>query len=531
LAARRVMGDIFDSVEFLKQAGEPTLRRFVATHRGATYAELRFEAMFSRSASAKDGEARESAEGEAAALGVRVHCGGRNGLVGAGFTGLEVGRRAVSKAKLLDDIRGALSEALARARADLQGKAAALKILGGSAASIAALGAVEPSSERGGADAVFAQDPRSLSRGQLTHACREASAAIAGLGKEIAFNAVSSSVELRNELFINTAGALISQGFAFAQGDCYVVAQTADGHQETWDAIGQQRGFECLAEGRRDELASSPDLHSFALDLGKETRELAAAPALRPPDHEVTVVTDPHFNALVAHEIIGHPCEADRALKMEAAYAGRSWLLESPTRNAIGRPVGSNLLWACSDPTLDGYGHYRYDHEGTPGRRKTHIEAGIFRGFLHSRTTAAALGVEPNGSSRASEAWHMPLIRMSNTFFMPGESDPAAIIEDVDHGYYVCGNLIPSIAESRENFRISARRVYVIDHGRLGRLYRSGSVISGSKRFFMNIDAVGNDLRLFAIPNCGKGQPMQVKRMGNGGPTLRSRARLGGAAS
>jgi TldD protein len=53
-------------------------------------------------------------------------------------------------------------------------------------------------------------------------------------------------------------------------------------------------------------------------------------------------------------------------------------------------------------------------------------------------------------------------------------------------------------------------------------------VIADSKQFFMQVDAVGNDLRLIAIPNCGKGQPMQVKRMANGGPTLRSRARLGG---
>jgi TldD protein len=117
---------------------------------------------------------------------------------------------------------------------------------------------------------------------------------------------------------------------------------------------------------------------------------------------------------------------------------------------------------------------------------------------------------------------------MSNTFVMPGESDPGAIIADVDRGYYVCGSAIPSIAESRENFRISARRVYEIEHGRIGRLYRAGSVIADSRQFFLNIDAIGNDLRLIAIPNCGKGQPMQVKRMSNGGPTLRSRARLGG---
>ncbi|MGH7836776.1 MAG: TldD/PmbA family protein, partial [Candidatus Binataceae bacterium] len=439
-----------------------------------------------------------------------------------------VGRLALSKTKLIAALGGALGEALERARADLREKIATLKLLGARAASLMALDLVEPSTECADVAATFARDPRGLDRGELDRTCREASVAVGGLGDEIAFNVVAALSELRHELFVNSAGAIISQAFAFSQGDCYVVAQTADGHQETWDVIGNQRGFECLAEGWRDELSPNPDLHTFAMELGKETRELAAAPALKPPDDEVVVVTDPHFNALVAHEIIGHPCEADRALKMEAAYAGRSWLLRSLKANEIGRPVGSPLVWACSDPTLAGFGHYLYDHEGTHARRQLHVEAGVFRGFLNSRATAAALGAEPNGSSRASEAWHLPLIRMSNTFFMPGASDPAAMIAEVDRGYYVCGNQIPSIAESRENFRISARRVYAIEHGRLGQLYRAGSVISDSRRFFMNIDAVGDDLRLFAIPNCGKGQPMQVKRMSNGGPTLRSRARLGG---
>lgn len=520
--------DIFEAVGFLKDAGPSMLRRFVATRRGATYAELRFEASFIRSASANDGEPRDSAENESAAAGLKVQYAGSSGIVGQGFTGIEIGRLALSKSKLIAALTAALNEAAGRARADLREKTVALKSMGSLAASLIRTGAYEHSTEQGAEEASCRLDPRSLIDGQLKQTCRDASLAIRQMSSEIAFNVVAAHAELRHELFINSAGAITSQGFAFSQGDCFVVAQTPAGHQETWDVIGQQRGFECLAEGWRDELSPNPDLHTFALDLAKETHELAAAPVLKPPDHEVTVVTDPHFNALVAHEIVGHPSEADRALKMEAAYAGRSWLLKSLERNEIGRPIGSRLLWACSDPTLNGYGHYRYDHEGTPGRRKIHIEGGIFRGFLNSRATAAALGVEPNGSSRASEAWHQPLIRMSNTFFMPGESDPAAIIAEVDHGYYVCGNNIPSIAESRENFRISARRVYEIEHGKLGRLYRAGSVMSDSKRFFMNIDAVGNDLHLFAIPNCGKGQPMQVKRMSNGGPTLRSRAYLGG---
>ncbi len=92
--------------------------------------------------------------------------------------------------------------------------------------------------------------------------------------------------------------------------------------------------------------------------------------------------------------------------------------------NEVGRRIGSAIVSACSDPAVNGYGHYDYDHEGTPGRRVLHIDKGVFRGFLNSRATAAVLGVEPNGSARASEAQYAPLIRMSNTFFMPGDTPP-----------------------------------------------------------------------------------------------------------
>src|SRR5262249_58189592 len=88
----------------------------------------------------------------------------------------------------------------------------------------------------------------------------------------------------------------------------------------------------------------------------------------------------------------------------------------------------------------------------------------------------------------------------------------------VDRVYYRAGHRIPSIAESRENFRISARKVYEIRDGRLGQLYRDGGIMADSRDYLMKVDAVGADLRLYPIPNCGKGQPMQVKKLGNGGP-------------
>ncbi len=521
--------DTFAAIEHLKADAEDLLRRYSRIHKSVVYVDLRFEAIAHRSSAATDGEPRESSESESAAFSVSVHVRDRSGAVGHGQTGAEAGAIAARPARLYAALREALDAAYARARASARAKGGIVATMGSAARALETLEVAAADPIRSDIVAIYRRDPRAIATAELKVLALDASRAVAALGAEIAFNAVTTMTELRHELFANTTGSLISQAFAYSQGDTYVVAQTASGHQESYDTIGQQRGFECLEEGWRGELMPNPDLRTFAVELAAEARELAAAPVLRPSDGEVVVVTDPHFNALVAHEIVGHPCEADRALKMEAAYAGRSWFFRSLSDNEIGKMVASPLLSACSDPSLDGYGHYRYDHEGTLGRRVMHFKRGRFAGFLNSRATAAILGVEPNGSVRASEGWHVPLIRMSNTFFMPGETPPAKIIADVERGYYVCGHQIPSIAESRENFRISARRFYEIDHGRVGRLFRSGSVIADSRRFFMNVDAVGDDLRLVAIPNCGKGQPMQVKRMSNGGPTLRSRARLGGA--
>ncbi|MGH7949138.1 MAG: TldD/PmbA family protein [Candidatus Binataceae bacterium] len=522
--------DYFRAIEFLTSDGEAALASFARTNRAVAYADLRFEVVHSVSGSAVNGEPRENEISESAAFGISVHVANRGGAFGHGQCGVEVGALALDRNKLLLALNRGLAAAHDRARVNAQARVAALKHTP-SAAHGLVVGAFEPRAAiRDDVAAHYRRDPREISAAEIGALALDASRSASAVGREIAFNAAAALTELRHELFISTEGSLVAQAFAFSQGDCYVVAESGDGHQELFDTIGQQRGIESLAEGWRDELMPNPDFAAFATALAREARELAAAPALKPPDAEVTVVTDPYFNALLSHEIVGHPCEADRALKMEAAYAGRSWLLRSATDNEIGHQVGSHLLSACSDPLLNGYGHYLYDHEGTRGVRVMHIDRGVFRGFINSRATAAALGVEPNGSMRASEAWHVPLIRMSNTFFLPGESLPEKLIADVDRGYFVCGHQIPSIAESRENFRISARRVYEIEHGRIGQLFRSGSVISDSRRFFMNVDGVGNDLRLVAIPNCGKGQPMQVKRMSNGGPTLRSRARLGGGA-
>jgi TldD protein len=489
-----------------------------------TYGDLRLEVIEARSATAENGSAKSSSDDYALALGVRVLAGHR--MVAPGYAGRTLGARDAER--LPEVAREALDCAYRRALVNAEMKADAREKFGVLGEALADTRLHPVSVREAVVPAVYEIDPRSMDLGEMVRYTTEISRRVATLD-DLAYNYVGTLTQLARELFVSTEGASIDQTYALTQGACYVVATSADTSQEIFEVSGDLRGWEVLTAGIADPLMRFPPFADFAVDCAREAAELAEAPPLPTTEDDVVVVTDPHYNTLLSHEIIGHPVELDRALKMETAYAGRSWLLAGLDRHQVGKRVASPLVTAYSDPSLPGYGHYEYDHEGTPARRVVHIDGGIFTGFMNSRQTAAIFGGEPNGHWKATEASLVPLIRMSNTVFAPGTRPVRDIIGEVEHGFYLAGHRIPSIAESRENFQISARKVFEIEQGRLGRMYRDGGIAADSRDFLMNVDAVGDDFRLYPIANCGKGQPMQSKRLGNGGPTLRSRARLTGA--
>ena len=477
-----------------------------------------------RTAAAENGSSRSSADDASCAAGVRVLAGDR--MVAPGWVGIVVGAADLPNLERL--LADALDRAYRRAAANAEGKAAAREKFGplGEALTDTRLHPIEV--RQAVVPAVYRVDPRSVPPREMVAFATEVSRAVAAAAPSIQYNYVFAITQLTRELFASTEGTLIDQAFALTQGLCSVVAVAGNVSQHLYDVSGHQRGWEVLTDGVDEPLISFPPFRAFAVDLAREAAELVVAPALPTSDRDVVVVTDPHYNTLVSHEIVGHPVELDRALKMETAYAGRSWLLAGLGEHQVGKRIASPLVTAYSDPALPGYGHYEYDHEGTPARRVVHIDRGVFQGFMNSRQTAALFGGAPNGHFTATDASLVPLIRMSSTVFERGDQDPRGIIRDVEHGYYLVGHRIPSIAESRENFRISARKVYEIDHGELGRLYRDGGIVADSRDYLMNVDAVGADFRIYPIANCGKGQPMQSKKLGNGGPTMRSRARVAG---
>lgn len=371
----------------------------------------------------------------------------------------------------------------------------------------------------------YSIDPRSLTADKLMAFTQEAGNMVTKHHRYIKKVEIAANSGITRQLFASSEGALIDQWWCSTGATVFIVGVGDSGKPvDLYHHTGNQLGFEALLEGKN---SHEKTLNAFSTQIADEVVVLCDAKPAPAIDKPVTVVLDPDLVALFAHEIIGHPSELDRALKMEAGYAGRSWFVKDLHDTMVGKQVGSKLLTAFSDPTLKGgYGHYLYDDEGTPAKRVYHIKDGIYTDFMNSRETAPLIDAKPNGHYKANDASVVPLIRMSNSAIAPGKDDPKKIIKDVTDGYYAVGHRIPSISESRENFQIAPRLIYKITNGEIGEVFRDGRITSDSKDFFMSIDALGTDFKIFPIPNCGKGQPMQAKQVGNGGPTARGKAKI-----
>jgi hypothetical protein len=72
------------------------------------------------------------------------------------------------------------------------------------------------------------------------------------------------------------------------------------------------------------------------------------------------------------------------------------------------------------------------DDEGTPTQCTTLIERGILKGYLQDKLNARLMKTSPTGNGRRESYAHLPLPRMTNTYMLPGEHDPAEIIASVE---------------------------------------------------------------------------------------------------
>jgi TldD protein len=254
---------------------------------------------------------------------------------------------------------------------------------------------------------------------------------------------------------------------------------------------------------------------------GTEAVELLSAPEC--PTEITTLVIDSGQMELQIHESIGHAVELDRVLGMEEAFAGSSFV-RPDDRGRL--RYASDLVSITADASLaGGLGSFGWDDEGVPAQRLPIIVDGVFQDFISSRETASVLGLPSSGAMRADGWQNFPLIRMTNISIEPHEGTLGDIIGDTKDGVFMTTNSSWSIDDHRVNFQFGCEIAWRIEDGRLTQMYRNPNYTGITTEFWQSCDAVGGreDWTLWGTPNCGKGQPGQVARVGHGASPARFR--------
>ena len=228
------------------------------------------------------------------------------------------------------------------------------------------------------------------------------------------------------------------------------------------------------------------------------------------PAGEMTVVLGPGWPGVLLHEAVGHGLEGDFNRKKTSAFAG-----------LMGERVAAPGVTVIDDGTLtDRRGSLTVDDEGTPTRHNTLIEDGILVGFMQDRLNARLMGMEPTGNGRRQSYAHTPFPRMTNTFMLAGDKDPAEILASVKTGIYAPNFGGGQVDITNGKFVFAMNEAYKIEDGKLGAPLKGATLIGHGPSALTKVSMIGNDLKLDpGVGTCGKeGQGVPV---GIGQPTLR----------
>jgi TldD protein len=269
------------------------------------------------------------------------------------------------------------------------------------------------------------------------------------------------------------------------------------------------------------EFVEGLDLVGNASRVGEQAAALLGAPEC--PSGTTDLIIDGSQVALQVHESVGHPTELDRILGEEAAFAGTSWVGVDDLGSLR---YGSDIVNVTADATIEGsLGTFGWDDEGVPGQRDYLVRDGILSGFLTSRETAAAIGRSSNGCMRADGWNRIPLIRMTTVSLEPGEWTFEDLIADTEKGLYIETNNSWSIDDRRLNFQFACEIGWEIENGKLTKLVKMPNYTGITPEFWGSCDAVcsRDDWKVWGLPNCGKGEPMQVAHVAHGAAPARFR--------
>ena len=336
---------------------------------------------------------------------------------------------------------------------------------------------------------------------------RQADEAARGSGDAISQVQAGYGSSRRRVLIANSDGLLAGDEQARTRFSVSCVALGDTGMQTGYQTAARTLGFELFDEVSVEELARTAAEQALV--------KLSARPA---PSGELPVVLAGGSGGILFHEACGHGLEADHILKDASVYAGK-----------VGQQVASPMVTLVDDGTVGSeWGTFAVDDEGRPAQRNVLIQDGVLTDYLWDYLRARKEGRVSSGNGRRQSYRDLPMVRMTNTFLLPGEDDADEIVAQTPRGVYVAKLGGGQVNTTTGDFVFGMTMAYLIEDGKITEPLRDANLIGNGPEILKRIDAVGTDFSM-TPGTCGKdGQSVPV---GCGQATMRlTGVTIGGTA-
>ena len=338
--------------------------------------------------------------------------------------------------------------------------------------------------------------PLDVAASEKVDALRAADEAARAAGGDVR-QVVASYADVRQKVLIAASdGLFVEDDRTRVRFVCQVVA-ARDGQISTgFRAPGHSGGFELIE--------TFPPAEVGAIAAEKAIVMLDARPS---PAGELPVVLAPGAGGVLIHEACGHGLEADTLVKNASVYANRA-----------GERFGSESVTIVDDGgDVGAWGSVGVDDEGTPAQRTVLFDRGVLTGHLSDRLSAEKIGHPPTGNGRRQSYAHLPIVRMTNTYLLPGPDDPDEIVRSVERGVYAASFAGGEVNPATGNFVFGMSEAYMIENGELTYPIKGAQLIGNGPKVLNVIEAVAADFDRWEGV-CGKdGQHAPVT---NGMPTV-----------
>ncbi|MEA3229467.1 MAG: TldD/PmbA family protein [archaeon] len=334
---------------------------------------------------------------------------------------------------------------------------------------------------------------------------RKGHAGASKISSEIKSVSVRYSDFSSNNVFANSEGSYILSNPQYFIYYVFSNARRGDRIEEAYNSRGSFAGIDELVRDNPYKIAASASRKAVKL-----------LDATLPPSGNMPVILDSSIGGLFVHEAVGHASEADLAMK------------GSVFKSRIGEKLGSHMLNIVDDPHLrKRNGYFLYDDEGVRGKKTVIFRKGVLESYMHSRESAAEMGVESTGNARAQSAACQPIVRMSNTYFNRGEMQVEELFEGMKKGVSMEGFKGGQVNIVDGTFTFGAERGHIIENGKKTTFIKDCSITGKILDVLGKIDGVANNFLMDHIGFCGKeGQTVPVS---NGAPSFRvSKLLVGG---